>query len=318
MKRIIKEYILENWNLKLTALLLSLILWLFVSGEPGPERIVSVPVEVQVPRNMEIVNERPASVEVTMRGPAFSNMRTINQPLPACAIDMQKFKEGEHLVSLTGANIKIPKGASVEVLKVSPARLMLVLERTMSKEVPVVALVRGEPARGFEIYGKFLKPASVTIAGPRSHIELVREVRTEAISISDQQQSVRFFAALNIRDSSIRVAAVNSIQVDIQIGPRLKSATVTQVPLIIDDAGFTVSPRKIAVQVQAPADIAAALTPAYFRAIVAIKGIEFPSLPAKVKPAVSIVNDPSGTMKIRNVIPAEVTISKEGETAGNR
>jgi YbbR domain-containing protein len=158
MKRLIQEYLLENWSLKLTAILLSLILWLFVRGEPGPERVVAVPLEVQVPRHMEIINERPTSIEVTMRGAAFSNM-WFSQPLPTCIIDLQGSQEGEHTINLTPDNVKIPKGSGIEILQVNPARVTLVLEKTISKEVPLSVPVRGEPARGFEIYGRSSKPA---------------------------------------------------------------------------------------------------------------------------------------------------------------
>ena len=72
MMRFIKNLFLENWNLKTTALLLALILWLFVRGEPGAITVVDVPLEIQVPPSMEITNERPATIEVTMRGTALS------------------------------------------------------------------------------------------------------------------------------------------------------------------------------------------------------------------------------------------------------
>ena len=62
MKRFFKEYFLENWTLKATALLLALILWLFVRGEPGAERVVAIPLEVRISHQMEITNERPATI----------------------------------------------------------------------------------------------------------------------------------------------------------------------------------------------------------------------------------------------------------------
>src|SRR5512143_3534125 len=142
MKRFIAEYVLENWSLKMTALLLSLVLWMFVRGEPGPERVVAVPLEVQLSRNMEITNQRPTSVEVTMRGAAFSNM-LFNQPLPTCIIDLQGLKQGRHVITLNTENIRIPKGSGIEVLQVNPARVTVVLEQTVSKEVPITIPIRG-------------------------------------------------------------------------------------------------------------------------------------------------------------------------------
>ena len=49
------------------------------------------------------------SVEVTMRGAAFSTM-WFSQPLPACVVDLQGPEEGEHVVALTPDNVRIPKG----------------------------------------------------------------------------------------------------------------------------------------------------------------------------------------------------------------
>jgi hypothetical protein len=312
MKRFIKEYVLENWSLKATAVLLSLIIWLFVRGEPGPERVVSVPLEVQVPRQMEITHERPTSVEVTMRGAAFSSM-WFSQPLPTCVVDLQRANEGEHVITLTPENVKTSKGSGIEVLQVNPARVTLVLEQTVSKEVPIVVPVRGEPASGFDVYGRFSKPPTIVITGPRSRIEPVREIPAEAVSISGQKQPVRFFVALNIKDNAIRTPLNNPVQVDIQIGPRRKLFTVAQVPVVTDDPTYMISPKQIAVQVLAPADSAAELAPADFRAFVSTKNLNA-APPVKTKPQVGIVNNKlSGDVIIKDVYPSEVVIRRSGK-----
>lgn len=310
MKRFIKEYVLENWSLKATAVLLSLIIWLFVRGEPGPERVVSVPLEVQVPRQMEITHERPTSVEVTMRGAAFSSM-WFSQPLPTCVVDLQGANEGEHVITLTPENVKTSKGSGIEVLQVNPARVTLVLEQTVSKEVPIVVPVRGEPASGFDVYGRFSKPPTIVITGPRSRIEPVREIPAEAVSISGQKQPVRFFVALNTKDNAIRTPLNNPVQVDIQIGPRRKLFTVAQIPVATDDPTYVISPKQIAVQVLAPADSAAELAPADFRAFVSTKNLNA-APPVKTKPQVGIVNNKlSGDVIIKDVYPSEVVIRKD-------
>jgi YbbR domain-containing protein len=221
MKRFIKEILLENWSLKATAILLAMVLWLFVRGEPGSERVVAVPIEVQLPRNMEITNDRPTTVEVTMRGAAFSNM-WLSQPLPNCVIDLHGDSEGEHVIKLSPENVSIPKGSGIEVLQVNPARIVVVLQQTVSKEVIVKVPIRGTPAQGFEVYSKQIRPPSVIISGPRSHIERVNEISTESVSINDQRRSGRFFVSLNLKDNFVRTSLNNPIQVDVLIGPRRK------------------------------------------------------------------------------------------------
>jgi YbbR domain-containing protein len=218
MKRFIKEYVLENWTLKATALLLALMLWLFVRGEPGPERVVTIPLEVQLPSQMEIVNERVSTVEVTMRGANLSG-KWSNLPLPTCVIDLQKAREGEHPVTLTRDNIRIPKGSGIEVLQVNPARVVLVLERTFSKEVPILVPLKGKLPKGFEIINQTRYPNRLTVTGPRSRVEPITEVATEPIELKNQTQSARFMVNLNLKDTAIRTSWVDPIQVDLDIGP---------------------------------------------------------------------------------------------------
>ena len=310
MKRFIRDYLLENWTLKITALLLSLILWMFVRGEPGPERVVAVPLEVQLSRNMEITNQRPTSVEVTMRGAAFSNM-LFNQPLPTCVIDLQGAKEGEHVITLTPENVVTSKGSGIEVLQVNPVRVTLVLERTISREVPITVPVRGEPVQGFEIYGKSAKPSTVMITGPRSRVDSIREVPTESVQVSGQKQNTRFMVGLNIRDNAVRTALNGPVQADIRIGPRRRLFTISQVPVATDDPDFTISPRYVSVRVLAPADSIATLKPNDFNATVLTKKLDPARLPAKVEPLVAIVSNPNGALIIREVAPSEVLVRKK-------
>jgi hypothetical protein len=132
MKRFVREYLLENWNLKITAILLALIVWLFVRGEPGPERVVRIPLEVQVPHQMEITGERPSMIEITMRGTAFSGA-LFGQILPTCTIDLQNAGEGAHVVALTLDLIKVPKGSGFEIMRVNPKSVTVVLKRIPAK-----------------------------------------------------------------------------------------------------------------------------------------------------------------------------------------
>jgi YbbR domain-containing protein len=308
MKRF-REILFENWSLKLTALLLAMILWLFVRAEPGPARVVAVPLEVQLARNMEITNERPATVEVTMRGAAFSTM-WFSQPLPTCIINLQGASEGEHVVNLTPENVRISKGTGIDVLQVNPARVRLVLEKTVSKEVPIVVPLRGEPARGYEVYGRSSKPAATLITGPRSHVEQTDEVQTDSINISGQKQAVRSFVNLNVKDNTIRASVSEPVQVDVHVGPRTKTYTISPVPVSTDDPSFTTSPREILLRVTAPVDMAKELSPDDFSATVAARNLDPSKVPMQVQPSIKILGDLNGAVTIKEMEPSAVIVRK--------
>jgi YbbR domain-containing protein len=306
MKRFLREYLLKNWNLKVTAILLTLILWLFVRGEPGPERIVAVPLEVLLPRQMEITNERPLTIDVTMRGPAFSNI----QPQPTCIVDLQEASEGEHRVNLTPENVSIPQGSRIEVLHLNPARIDIKLERTLSKKVGIVVPIQGEPAQGFEIYDKSSKPNSVMASGPRSRIEPLEEISTEAISIADQKQTASFYVRLNPGDSAIRTALTNPVEVNIRVGPRRSRHTVKQVPIVLEDEAFAVSPKDISVRVLAPPEAIEKLTAETFTVTIDPKELETSEFPAELKPIIRLPEAFKDTVVIQSSQPPEVTVRR--------
>jgi hypothetical protein len=310
MKRFIKKYLLENWILKTTALLLALILWLFVRGEPGPERVVAVPLEVQLPRLMEITNDRPSTIEITMRGPAYSNILFSQPSLPTCIVDLQGAKEGEHFLTLTPENVRIPQGSGIEVLQVNPSRIRFVLERTISKEVPITVPVQGELPQGYEVYSKSWKPTIVLVTGPRSQIETERSVPTETVSLTDLKQSARFFVRLNPGKSSIRTAINDPVQVDIVVGPRRKLHTVRRVPVAADDPAYAVIPKSVSVQVLAAPEAIEQLTPENIKAIVETENLDLSNLPVKAKPVVGLPDNLGESVVIREVQPAEVSVRK--------
>jgi YbbR domain-containing protein len=306
--RAIRDFILENWTLKLTSILLAWILWLFVRGEPGTERVITVPLEVRIPQGMEITNERPNSVDVTVRGTIPSTW--FGQAVPTCVIDMQGYSEGEHVVPLTPDNVRIPRASGLEVLKVNPARVNLVLERTISKEVPVVVTTRGNPASGFDVYGKSASPNMIIITGPRSHINRIQQISTEPVSLTGQKQTIRTLANLNIQDNSVRSTPVGPIEVRIFLGVHREPFTIARVPVHVDNNQYSVTPSRVSVELLVPKNYTGTLTPNDVSVTVSTLMLAEEKLPAKVKPEVKLVTNLDPAIIINNVEPAEITVRK--------
>jgi YbbR domain-containing protein len=142
----IKEKILENWVLKITAIFLALILWLFIRGEPGTVTTVAATVNWELPVGMEISSDfPPATVQVMIRGTSQS-LR--------CNIDLRNAEEGENTVTLNEDQIEATQGRRPEVIQVNPPQIVIMLEKTIQKTVPITVPVQDEVADGFEIYDK--------------------------------------------------------------------------------------------------------------------------------------------------------------------
>jgi hypothetical protein len=302
MKRFLREVLLKNWNLKLTAILLTLILWLFVKGELGAEKVVALPLEVLVPRQMEITNDPPATIVVTMRGSI--------QPLPTCIVNLQEASEGEHTVMLTPQNVREPQGSRIEVLHLNPAQIVIKLEQTLSKEVDIIVPIQGELPKGFEIYRKSSQPDRMTVSGPRSQMESLEEISTEAISIADLKQTTSFFVRLSLGDRPIRPASTDPIQMDIRVGPRRSRHAVKQVPIIFEEDVYAVSPKAISVRVLAPPEVIKDLAPEIFTVAIDPEDLETLELPAKVTPIIELPDTYADTVDIEGSQPSEVTVSR--------
>jgi YbbR domain-containing protein len=306
--RLIKELLVENWGLKITAVFLAFFLWLVVRGDPSAERIISVSLEIRVPRNMEITSDRPNTVDVTVRG-AFSNL-WFSASIPTYVIDLETYDEGEHVVLLSPQSVRFPRTSGLEPIAVRPARLKVKLERTIIKEVPIRVATRGEPGPGIDIYDIAVRPATAILSGPRSSIEKLRDVSTETVSLTSQRQTIRRFLNLDIRDDSVHSTPVGPIEVNIQLGPHRRIEKVAKIPVVVDDKIFTVNPRWISASVLVPITYEKAPAPADFLATVAIPNIGPNDAVVKLRPQVRLKNPADPAIVVKEVQPAEVEVRR--------
>jgi YbbR domain-containing protein len=310
MKRVLRKFVFKDWPLKVASFFIALTLWLFVHGDPDQERVIAVQLEVRKPQQMEIISQIPASVEITMRGASVSNAWFSQLP-PTCVVDLQNASEGEHVVALTQNNIRMPqRGGGMEILRIAPARLTITLETTDSREVPIVAPVSAGPPPGFEVYNKYTLPSSVVITGAKSRLAPITEVETMPISLDEQREPSRFFASLNLHDSSIRVSEENLIQVQVAVGPVRRIHTINKIPVFVEGGDYSFTPEQVSVQILAPPEYIESVSAEDFRAVVRSGAFDAAKLPAQGKLTVQILKSSEGAAVIKAITPPEITIQQ--------
>lgn len=81
--------LLNNWSLKLTALLIAIFLWSHVRGQVNPWEIApfKVPLEVRLPKGIALAptTRVPKTVTVTVRGPRLT-LRALRNTTPAAPL----------------------------------------------------------------------------------------------------------------------------------------------------------------------------------------------------------------------------------------
>ena len=145
----LKDFITHNWFAKLFSVVLATLLWITISTQANSEIGINIPLEYRnIPSKLEVIGDTTNSVEVRLRGPV-ALIREISPRDISATVDLAGVQPGEKIVQLSPQNVRIPSG--IDVVRVSPSQVRLDLEQTMSKTVPVVVRLEGDPEPGFVI-----------------------------------------------------------------------------------------------------------------------------------------------------------------------
>jgi hypothetical protein len=207
----------RNLGLKALATALAVAMWFMVSSDAVVERSLRVPLEYQnIPDGLEIVGSPPSSVDVRVRGTS-SLLGRVEPGDVIATLDLAAARPGERLFHIAPADVRVPMG--VQVNQISPQPLSLAFERTISKVVPVVPELSGTPAQGFAVGAVAVVPLRVEVTGPESHVRGLTRVTTEPISLDGAREPLRERVALGVEDPAVRLAAVRSAEVAVEIAP---------------------------------------------------------------------------------------------------
>jgi YbbR domain-containing protein len=204
----------RNIGLKFVAVALGTMLWLTVGSDHFIERSVRVPLVFRnVPANLEIAPDAPDSVEVHLHGRA--SQLAGDQGDVTVYIDLADGRGGSRLFHLRTDQVTVPFG--VEVTQVFPSTVMLTLESTGTKTVPVEATVEGRPAEGYEIGTIKVEPGQVEVAGPESQLKAMRTAITETVMVDGATATVSRVVSVGVANSALRLREARTARVTVEI-----------------------------------------------------------------------------------------------------
>jgi hypothetical protein len=122
--------LLRDWELKLAALGLAMALWVFVTTSEKGEVVLAARVELDaLPPGLQVVGERPDSVDVQLHG-LRAVLGRLGPEQVRARVSLAGVRPGEVFLRLLPEQIVVPAG--VTVLRVSPSRVRLVVESVRS------------------------------------------------------------------------------------------------------------------------------------------------------------------------------------------
>ena len=170
--------------LRMTALALAILLWLFVTlerrGERPSEKVVEATVTYNVPPGMVILDPEER-VRVRLRGSERA-IRRVNPYQIDVQVEVEEPREGLHEVALRTENVMMPDG--LEVVSVEPNTLRLRLDEEVRRLLPVEVPLAGEPAAGARLAGPVrVSPERVLATGPSHLVSALGALRTNPINV---------------------------------------------------------------------------------------------------------------------------------------
>jgi YbbR domain-containing protein len=187
IKRILVKIFIDDWPMKLVALVITFALYLGVAGEAGRGTFSSVPLNLRISDNADLVSTPPETVEVVLQGDKNKIdelSRTRNELV--VSVDLANHPVGDSSIDLKPDNVfNLPAGVHVETIR--PGRIAIKLEPVIEKDVPVKAETEGSVADGVQIQGDpVVTPQKVKVRGPVSQLKTLEFVSTERISVENR------------------------------------------------------------------------------------------------------------------------------------
>ncbi len=257
-----REFVFEDWTLKLLALAISVGLWFAVNSQRAPStiRLRGVPLTFLLPADTEISNDPRNDVEVTLTG-SKQKLDELNVRNLAVNADVAGYRLGERVVRLTKDNVTMELPDGVRIEKIEPSTVPLRLERRVEKILPVEVRLEGSPAQGNEVLAKSAMPNQVRVRGPESHVNQFAQAPTETVTLDGRSESFTVTdVAIDIADPKV-VALDPVVAVTIQIAPRQIERRFSAVRAIYADAAQANHNQRVAVVLRGAATVLETLQP---------------------------------------------------------
>ena len=190
-KHIVRKIFLEDWAMKLVALVITFGLWFGVTvvsrGKQTSDRF-TVPLNFRLLDNAEVTNAPVQEVEIRVRG-LDEKIEQIRRNDLVAYVDLTELAPGESVLTLTPESVSVPLPDGVKVFDLQPSRIAVTIEAIEEREIAVKAVTEGAPETGFELYGEpATLPQRVKVRGPASLVNAIDQLLTDKIPLTSRRE----------------------------------------------------------------------------------------------------------------------------------
>mgnify|MGYP002624412295 CR=1 FL=1 len=213
-----KELVLSDLRIKIVCIFIAFLICVFYQINSFGAETYTVPLDVKSSDviMVEAGSKVPKVVEVTLTGNRniLSNISSDN--LSAHVDISSKVKAGSYdfFVEVVPDERVLQQLHPLQI-SVKPEKVTLSVEEEMMGYVKVVPTLLGQPAHGYEQVSVAVDPTTVEVHGPRSVIENLESIQTEAVNIDGVSK--------NVTEENVALSDVNSF---VEVSDKSVSVTV--------------------------------------------------------------------------------------------
>lgn len=182
----------RNLRLKLAALGLAVVVWTLVRSEPASQgNLFTVPVQAQVgDLNWTLSGEpNPPTVQVRFRGPTSDLIRLASEGT-TLRLPLGIVSSADTVVQLRRDWVVVGVGSGLVVEDIAPASVRLVLQRTVSRFLPLRITTTGELSSGLALAAPLgLNPQVVGVRGAAQRMRGLDSIALQPLDLSSVRES---------------------------------------------------------------------------------------------------------------------------------
>lgn len=216
-----KKVFIDDWVMKLVALVIAITLWFGVSGlrTNTTARLKSVALNIKLQNDMELTSASLAEVDLFVTGDK-RKVDPLNPRDLVASLDLTGMSPGERIVQLTPSNVVVDLPTGVSLDSVEPTQIPVKLERIIIKDLPVEPSFIGSPDNGLEFYSFETTPKTVRVRGPEGILDGLTRLSSEKIDLRDRTETFSI-NQLNLTNDNQRVRLLAaSVNLKVTIGPK--------------------------------------------------------------------------------------------------
>lgn len=226
--------ILNNWELKVFALLAAMALWVFVVGIENSVYKFPGDLEIQplnMDKNVSLATELP-TVNLYIKDDK-DNISSLTKNDFTVYVDLAGLKSGEFELPVSVT----PKNTQVRVLRVEPGEVKVKLSPSAEKVVKVAVKITGNPQQGYEAKDYKLEFETVKIMGAQAYLDQISEVDAVVALSGTETGNVSQNIALTIPDAQktakdyLQIVPAE-VLVNLTVEPKLVQKEVKLIPKV--------------------------------------------------------------------------------------